>query len=61
MQIGVERRNTKLRAQGSARRCYLDERGKMQLRTLSAEELEAEARGLEIPDDDEGEEYEEEE
>jgi len=39
MQIGVDRRNAKLRAKGSAKRCYLDERGKMQLRTLSAEEL----------------------
>ena len=53
MQIVVARRNEKLRAQGSARRCYIDERGKMQLRTLSAEELAAEAQDLEATDEDE--------
>lgn len=53
MQIGVARRNEKLRAKGSARRCYIDERGKMQLRTLSAEELAAEASALEISDEEE--------
>lgn len=56
MQIGVDRRNAKLRAKGSARRCYLDERGKMQLRTLTPEELAAEGRDLEISDDEDEEE-----
>lgn len=55
MQIGVDRRNAKLRAKGSARRCYLDERGKMQLRTLTPEELAAEGRDLEISDDEDEE------
>lgn len=54
MQIGVDRRNAKLRAKGSAKRCYLDERGKMHLRTLTPEELEAEARDLETNDEEEG-------
>ena len=59
-ETGLVRINAKLRAQGSEHRAYLDERGKVQRRRLTPEELEAEALGLETSDD-EGKEYEEEE
>lgn len=45
MMMGVEARNSKLRAAGSDKRVFLDERGKMRMKTLTAEEL-AEEREL---------------
>lgn len=58
-EVGVARINARNRAAGSEHRAYLDERGRMQRKRLTPEELEAEARGLEISDDGEGEDNEE--
>lgn len=52
-EIGVARINARNRAAGSEHRAYLDERGRMQRKRLTPEELEAEARDLEADDEDE--------
>lgn len=53
---GVARINARNRAAGSEHRAYLDERGRIQRRRLTPEELEAEARELEITGEEEDEE-----
>lgn len=50
-EVGVIRINARNRAAGSEHRAYLDERGRIQRRRLTPEELEAEARDLEISDE----------
>lgn len=53
---GVARINARNRAAGSEHRAYLDDRGRIQRRRLTPEELEAEARELEITGEEEDEE-----
>jgi hypothetical protein len=55
-EVGVARINARNRAAGSEHRAYLDERGRIQRRRLTPEELEAEARELEITGEEEDEE-----
>ena len=53
-EVGVARINARNRAAGSEHRAYLDDRGRIQRRRLTPEELEAEARDLETDDEEEG-------
>ena len=55
-EVGVARINARNRAAGSEHRAYLDERGRIQRRRLTPEELEAVARELEITGEEEDEE-----
>ena len=53
-EAGVQRINTRNRVAGSTYRAYLDDRGRVQLRYLTPEELETEARDLEISAEEDG-------